>query len=206
MSKIFSFYNDNLDRAWYESSNIKYSECIDKENELKTLIIVFNNGTQYQYKKVDVRDYLMFRESASQGQALGKYIKAKGYEYEKMENVDIGKINEELEFRQNGGISFDYENNAFIVKDNTDKVVYSTSMTVTKDTFTLIRSILDAANVKYRVSDKLADKIESQNDEMTPSDYLNGKISEMLGDKEKINALKKAAEEFNNIIKGKKEE
>ena len=41
---------------------------------------------------------------------------------------------------------------------------------------------------------------------MTPSDYLNGKISEMLGDKVKINALKKAAEEFNNIIKGKKEE
>ena len=79
-------------------------------------------------------------------------------------------------------------------------------MTVTKDTFTLIRGILDAANVKYRVSDKLTDKIESQNDEMTPSDYLNGKISEMLGDKVKINALKKAAEEFNNIIKGKKEE
>ena len=86
MSKIFNYYSKDVDKCWYNSSNIKYSECIDKDGELKTVKIVFANGTQYQYNKVNVQDYLLFRENTSQGKALNKFIKSKGYEYEKLEN------------------------------------------------------------------------------------------------------------------------
>ena len=92
MSKIFNFYANDVDRTWYQSSNIKYSECIDNDNDLKTLKVVFNNATQYEYKKVDVRDYLLFRDAASQGKALNEYIKPKAYEYEKLENADLATL------------------------------------------------------------------------------------------------------------------
>ena len=32
MSKIYNVYENKLDRTWYQSSNILYSECDDKEN------------------------------------------------------------------------------------------------------------------------------------------------------------------------------
>ena len=104
MSKIFNFYANDVDKTWYQSSNIKFSECIDHDNDLKTLKVVFNNGTQYQYNKVDVRDYLLFREAASQGKALNESIKAKGYEYEKLEDVDTKTLEDELNFRMEGGV------------------------------------------------------------------------------------------------------
>ena len=89
MSKIFNLYTKNnnginVDRTWYQSSNIKYSECLDYDNKLKTLKVVFNNGTQYEYKDVKTTDYLLLREDESQGKALNKYIKANGYDYEKL--------------------------------------------------------------------------------------------------------------------------
>ena len=42
MSKVFNLYTkdsdgNDIDRTWYQSSNIKYSECVDHDNELKTL-------------------------------------------------------------------------------------------------------------------------------------------------------------------------
>ena len=90
MSKIFNLYTKNkdgidVDRTWYQSSNIKYSECLDYDNRLKTLKVVFNNGTQYEYKNVNSQDYLLFRDASSQGKALNEYIKPKGYEYEKLD-------------------------------------------------------------------------------------------------------------------------
>ena len=108
MSKIWSYYNNKLDKAWFDSSNVKYCECVDNDNEFKTLRVVFNNGSKYEYKNVSVQDYLLFREDASQGKAMGKYIKAKKYEYERLDNVDIEAIDKELEFRRNGGIFVDY--------------------------------------------------------------------------------------------------
>ena len=84
MSKILRVYNNETDKAWYNSSNIKFSKCIDHKNDLKTLDVVFNNGSTYRYKEVNVNDYLMFREAPSQGKALNQYVKTKGYEYEKL--------------------------------------------------------------------------------------------------------------------------
>lgn len=96
MSKILSCYKNNLDKAWYNSSNIVYSECIDHKDELKTVNVVFKNGSEYSYLDVEVQDYLMFREDASQGKALNKILKK--YEFvKKEEKRDLGFLEKEKE-------------------------------------------------------------------------------------------------------------
>lgn len=77
MSVILNEYKDKIDYTWYDSSNILYSECYDKDDELKDLKIVFKGGRSYLYEKIDVNDYLMFRSDLSQGKALNKYITIK---------------------------------------------------------------------------------------------------------------------------------
>ena len=104
MGKIFNYYSNDIDRTWYQSSNVKFSECVDKENELKTLRVVFNNGSQYEYTGVDVNQYLLFREDNSQGKALNKYIKGNNYEYKRLDNADVAALDEELSFRTNNGL------------------------------------------------------------------------------------------------------
>lgn len=94
-------YNEEkrLDRAWYNSSNILYSECDDNLNELKTLRVTFKNGATYQYSEVDVNDYLMFMYGGldgSNGKALNKYIKPK-CKYERLSDKNVNEINEEME-------------------------------------------------------------------------------------------------------------
>ena len=98
---IERYYNENthLDKAWYESSNIIYSECDDNENDLKTLRVVFKNGSCYEYYKITVQDYLMFMHGGldgSNGKALNSFIKQKKYEYKKIEDANLENINEEL--------------------------------------------------------------------------------------------------------------
>jgi hypothetical protein len=83
-----------IDRVWYNSSNILFSECEDKENDYKTLRVVFKNGAQYVYKNVDVKDYILFVHGGtdgSNGKALNSMIKPK-YEYEKLENRDLVEL------------------------------------------------------------------------------------------------------------------
>lgn len=96
MSKILNYYNNktHIDKVWYDSSNVLYSECDDIENDYKNVRITFNNGSTYEYKQVNVNDYMMFREDISQGKAINKFIKK--YECEKLENKNIENINEEL--------------------------------------------------------------------------------------------------------------
>ena len=89
-----------LDRAWYSSSNIIYSECDDHENDYKTLRVTFKNGACYEYYKVSVQDYLMFMHGGldgSNGKALNKFVKANQYEYKRIDDNDLNLINEELE-------------------------------------------------------------------------------------------------------------
>lgn len=124
MSKIFSYYKDNIDRAWYDSSNIVYSECIDNPNDFKTLKVVFKNGTQYQYDKMDVNDYLLFREASSQGKELNSRIKAKNYPYSKLENADLNLLNEELMFRSDNGITIAYDSISAILTNKNDEIIY----------------------------------------------------------------------------------
>jgi hypothetical protein len=144
MSKIFNFYANDVDRTWYQSSNIKYSECIDNDNDLKTLKVVFNNATQYEYKKVDVRDYLLFRDAASQGKALNEYIKPKGYEYEKLENADLATLDGELTFRMEDGIFVFYEDGKLTMKDNKDNVICEREVKLTPEAFDTVCAALEA--------------------------------------------------------------
>ena len=89
---IFRYYDEEarVDHAWYDSSNVVYSECEDKVDELKVLRVVFKNGATYIYKNVNVNDYLMFMAGGldgSNGKALNKFIKGK-CEYERVEDTD----------------------------------------------------------------------------------------------------------------------
>ena len=88
---LFRNYDEKerIDRVWYNSSNIVYTECLDIPDSLKTLTVIFKNGKRYQYKDVDVFDYLMFMQGGldgSNGKALNKYIIPK-YECKKLEDV-----------------------------------------------------------------------------------------------------------------------
>ena len=96
MGKILSIYSNGVDRSWFNSSNIVYSECVDKKDALKEVKVVFKNGAEYSYFDVSVQDYLMFREDASQGKALNKFLKK--YEYKRHEGLrDLDALNEEKE-------------------------------------------------------------------------------------------------------------
>ena len=100
MVLLADYNNDKLlDRVWYDSSNIAYSECDDNVNALKTLRVTFRNGATYQYEEVDVNDYVLFVHGGldnSNGKALNKYIKPK-YKCTRIEDRDVEKLKEELE-------------------------------------------------------------------------------------------------------------
>lgn len=94
-----------IDRVWYESSSILYSECEDVKDNFKVLRVVFKNGSQYQYKDVDVNDYVMFVHGGldgSNGKALNTFIKKK-CEYTKLDNINLDELNllkEEIQAKQ----------------------------------------------------------------------------------------------------------
>ena len=149
MSKVFNLYTkdkngNDIDRTWYLSSNIKYSECVDRDNELKVLRIVFNNATQYEYKDVDVSQYLLFRDADSQGKALNQFIKPKGYAYEKLENADLATLDGELNFRMEGGIFIDYDGKTLKMRDNKDVVIFEKETKLDKDALNTVCGVLAA--------------------------------------------------------------
>lgn len=157
MSKKYNVYTkdengNDVDKTWYNSSNIVYTECFDPDNELKTLKVVFSNGTQYKYEKVDTRDYLLFRESESQGKALNRLIKEKKYEYEKLENADLEAINEELFFRSGNG--FYLENNTekdyFEIKNSSDDSVFKLTKALEPGYFEMVGDILEAVGLTIK--------------------------------------------------------
>ena len=98
----FRYYDkdEKVDRIWYSSSNILYSECDDKTDDFKELRITFKNGETYAYKKVDVNDYVLFAHGgidASNGKAFWKIIRPK-YEAEKIGKRTAEEINSLMEF------------------------------------------------------------------------------------------------------------
>lgn len=98
---LFRYYDKEArkDYAWYDSSNIVYSECDDHENDLKTLRVVFKKGDMYEYENVDVKDYVMFMAGGvdgSNGKSFYKFIRTK-YDGLKLEPVDLNELKEKLE-------------------------------------------------------------------------------------------------------------
>lgn len=159
MSKIFNYYSPNdsgvyVDRTFYDSSNIKYTECVDNDNELKTLRVVFSNGTQYEYSGVNVNDYLLLRESESQGRALNTLIKSRGYEYKKLENADLDAINEELYFRTGNGFIISNGDDGLKIKNKLDEVVYDSNEKLDDKTYELLCGVLRAVNITFKKIDK----------------------------------------------------
>lgn len=89
-----------IDRVWYNSSNVFYTECVDNENEYKTLRVVFKNGSTYEYYGIDVNDYLMFVYgglNGSNGSGFNEFIKKKKYEYKKIDPLNMNLLTEERE-------------------------------------------------------------------------------------------------------------
>lgn len=71
---------ERIDRVWYQSSNIVFTECLDNPDSLKTLTVTFKNNRRYRYDDVDVNDYVMFMHGGldgSNGKAFSKYIVSK---------------------------------------------------------------------------------------------------------------------------------
>ena len=115
MSKIKPFYCNDVDKVWYDSSNVLYSECDDITDGLKVLRVTFKNGRTYQYYDVNVHDYLLFRENASQGVALNKFIKQ--YRCERIDDLNVDDIQSELE-KLNASESLKTKNDLFEKLDN----------------------------------------------------------------------------------------
>lgn len=92
---VYNKYINSRDYTWYDSSNIVYSECIDTTETEKTLKIVFKQGRAYLYRKVDVNDYLLFRNAESNGKAFNQYIKK--YECVRMPDVDLSDLEKKKE-------------------------------------------------------------------------------------------------------------
>ena len=96
--------NKSMDRAWFISSTILYSECDDTDSKFKTLRVTFKNGSTYEYYDVDVNDYLMFLHGGldySSGKALNKYIKAK-YNFKRIADKNPKEIQDELQRLKQG--------------------------------------------------------------------------------------------------------
>ena len=122
MSKIKSFYCNDVDKVWYDSSNVLYSECDDITDGLKVLRVTFKNGRTYQYYDVNVHDYLLFRENASQGVALNKFIKQ--YRCERIDDLNVDDIQSELE-KLNASESLKTKNDLFEKLDNVYESIIS---------------------------------------------------------------------------------
>ena len=153
MGKIFNYYKDNIDRTWYQSSNVKYTEYVDNDNALKTLRVVFNNGTQYEYKDVDVRDYLLLRDSESTGKALNRLIKEKKYEYKKIDNANLDVLEEEYQLRS-GNSYFVYNKETFEITNNKGTSMFKLDKALDEDTLNLICDVLEALNIKTHKQDE----------------------------------------------------
>lgn len=125
--KKFSYYNKEkeLDRIWFESSNVYYGECDDSsQNQYKTVRITFKNGLQYQYNNVLITDWLDFKNAESQGKFINGIFKKRGYEYVKLnEKADLAKLDEEYKFRSQKGMLFDLADDMYLeITDYQDKV------------------------------------------------------------------------------------
>ena len=87
---VYSKYIDSKEYTWYDSSNVLFSECIDRDGDKKSLKITFKQGRTYLYQDVDVKDYVMFKNSSSNGSAFNQYIKQ--YQAMRLPDVSIEEL------------------------------------------------------------------------------------------------------------------
>lgn len=148
--KKFNVYKDNIDKTWYNSSNIVYSECIDRENEYKIVRVTFNNGRTYEYSDVTVQDYLRFRDSESQGKALNSFIKK--YKYEEIDGIDLESLNDELEKLMTIDFYFQFDENGLVIKNKKEEEIkrFDNEMVKNDDFKSILNEILIILNIKFK--------------------------------------------------------
>lgn len=146
----FNKYENDLDKSWYDSSNVFYSECDDHDNDLKTVRVTFSNGRTYEYEKVNVTDYLMFRNSPSQGTAFNQYIRK--YENKRIEDRDMNLLNEELNNLLNPQteeeITHVHLSNRIIITDKDNNVVMDERINAEEKQ--LLRIVFNHLNIRYK--------------------------------------------------------
>lgn len=166
----FKFYDTEtrVEKCWYDSTNIIYSECFDYENEYKDLNIVFKEGRTYLYKKINVNDYVAFRNATSQGSALSKYITKKEngkplYECVRLSDKNLAELeekrkelikenNESLPKTKEEVLTFEVDsyNNSLIIYDENNNEVYKTeSDSIGRPEAKMIFDILDILKVNF---------------------------------------------------------
>ena len=143
MARLFRTYSQNVERVWYDSSNILYSECDDRLDTFKVLKIVFKNGRQYQYSDVNVNDYLLFREDLSQGKALNKFIKPK-YDATRLDDVDTDLLTEEyarLLEEDDVDFTLNITESAYVFEGKNDNsFIIAKTDNLTKDIISILKS------------------------------------------------------------------
>lgn len=145
MGKIYKIYENKMERTWYNSSNIIYSECDDNENEFKVLRVVFKDGRMYQYKDVNVNDYLLFRENLSQGKALNQFIKPK-YEVSRLDDVVVDDLKQLLNDYQNSGEWVVYDGKEITITNNGEVV---NTISLEQDLGDILGQLCSNINVQF---------------------------------------------------------
>ena len=149
---LFSYYiEDKIDKAWFDSSNIYYAECDESDTQFKTVRIIFKNGAIYQYEKVKVFDWTMFKNAESQGKKLNELFKKAGYKYEKIGTANIEELQDEYVFRSGKGYTLYINDGKLTLMDYQDVIKYTMELpeeSVVNDIKSMLESIGNVVRIK----------------------------------------------------------
>ena len=154
---LFSYYiEDKIDKAWFDSSNIYYAECDESDTQFKTVRIIFKNGAIYQYEKVKVFDWTMFKNAESQGKKLNELFKKAGYKYEKIGTANIEELQDEYVFRSGKGYTLYINDGKLTLMDYQDVIKYTMELpeeSVVNDIKSMLESIGNVVRIKNEIKD-----------------------------------------------------
>jgi hypothetical protein len=150
MLKFSQYIEDEIDKAWFDSSNVVYGECDESDTQYKTVRITFKNGSVYQYSDVLVSDWVKFKNAGSQGKALNECFVKNKYKYEKIGTTDINNIMAEYDELVATDFFLEHvnEDNTLVLSDNQNNIKYKMTYPgedVTND----IKGMLES--IKFRV-------------------------------------------------------
>ena len=154
---LFSYYiEDKIDKAWFDSSNIYYAECDESDTQFKTVRIIFKNGAIYQYEKVKVFDWTMFKNAESQGKKLNELFKKAGYKYEKIGTANIEELQDEYVFRSGKGYTLYINDGKLTLMDYQDVIKYTMELpeeSIVNDIKSMLESIGNVVRIKNEIKD-----------------------------------------------------
>ena len=154
---LFSYYiEDKIDKAWFDSSNIYYAECDESDTQFKTVRIIFKNGAIYQYEKVKVFDWTMFKNAESQGKKLNELFKKAGYKYEKIGTANIEELQDEYVFRSGKSYTLYINDGKLTLMDYQDVIKYTMELpeeSVVNDIKSMLESIGNVVRIKNETKD-----------------------------------------------------